>query len=285
MISFKRFREDGQRKIKLGVIDQRREVKVKRGIQMFDLTGKTAIVTGASQGIGRSIALALADFGADIIIADVADGQEVVSEIEDRGGQALFVKTDVSNNDDVEEMVKKTIDRFGKIDILVNNAGIVQRVKGTDTILGVTEESFDRVMDVNAKGAFLCAKAVFKEMIKRKSGRIVNITSIGAKWGGVGMGAAYGASKAALACLTKSMAIQGAPHGIIVNAVAPHAVAGGMSLDHPQEVLERIAQQTLLGRMGEPEEIANVVIFLVSDAATFITGQVIHVNGGTLMID
>lgn len=260
---------------------------MKRGTEMFDLTDRTAIVTGASRGIGRSIALTLADFGADVVIADVAvaDGQEVVGEVEARDRRALFVETDVSDGDSVEQMVKQTVDKFGKIDILVNNAGIVQRVEGNDTIVGVTDESFDRVMDVNLKGAFLCAKVVMREMIKREVGKIVNITSIAAKWGGVGMNPAYGASKAALACLTKSMAIQGAPHGIIANAVAPHAVAAGLSMDHPKEKRGEIAKQTLLGRMAQPEEIANVVAFLVSDAASFITGQVLHVNGGTLMID
>ena len=256
-------------------------------LTLFGLNGKTAIVTGGAKGIGRSIARTLAQLGADVVIADVdidAAGS-VASEIEKIGQRALCLQVDVSNQQDTARMASATVEKFGKIDILVNNAGVVQRVSGTDTCLGITVEDWERVIAINLTGALLCARAVLPYMIERRQGAIVNITSIITKWGGISMGAAYGASKAGLAHLTKSLAVQGAPYGIHVNAVAPHAIDAGMSWDQPPEAHKAIAEATLLGRLGSPEEIGYVVAFLASEAASFVVGQTIHVNGGTLMID
>lgn len=256
-------------------------------VNLFTLTGKTAIVTGGARGNGRSIAHTLAQLGADVAVADVdVDQARVVgNEIEEMGQRTLPLKVNVANESDCLQMASATVEKFGKIDILVNNAGVIQRVSGYDTCLGITIEDWERVMAINLTGALLCARAVLPHMIERRHGAIINITSIITKWGGVNIGAAYGASKAGLAHLTKSLAVQGAPHGIRVNAVAPHAIDAGMTMDQSPETRRYIAESTLIGRLGTPEEVAYVVAFLASEAASFIIGQTLHVNGGTLMID
>jgi len=251
--------------------------------RLFDLTGKVAIVTGAASGIGRAIALKLAEFGADVVVVDVdiLGAKEVASKIESLGRQALPVKANVADSGDVKKMVKMALKKFGKIDILVNNAGIVQCVK----VVNLKEEDWDKVMNVNLKGTYLCSKEVIKHMIKRRSGKIINISSITGMTGGVVVGANYAASKAGVACFTKTLARELAPYGINVNAIAPHAIdTPGFRRDIPDEVKKSLLEAIPLRRLGKPEEVANVALFLASDAASYITGQTIHVNGGALMV-
>ncbi|MCJ7520793.1 MAG: SDR family oxidoreductase [Dehalococcoidia bacterium] len=253
----------------------------------FNIDDKSAVVTGAGSGIGRAIALALAGMGANVVIADIAiDAAEaVVKEIASQGGRAIAVKTDVTDKNEVEKMVNKAIDTFGKIDILVNNAGIIARC----SVMDMQEEEFDRTFDVNLKGVMLCSQAAARHMIERKSGKIVNLGSSFSSRASVcnlsGGGADYCASKAAVQALTRSLAMELGPHGINVNAVAPGIVETPMH-DGLWEMAEIYYQNSVpLGRLAAPDDIADVVVFLVTDAARYITGQTIHVNGGQIMVD
>ena len=249
-----------------------------------DLKGKVVIITGARQGMGKADALLFAKNGAKVTVADISqeECQLVVEEIEKSGGEALAVKCDVASEKEVEEMVKKTVDKFGKVDILVNNAGICQ----FKPFLEMTEEEWKKTLDVNLKGYFLCAKACAKEMIKHKSGAIVNIASV--VMGQIGMGMAglahYSASKGGIAALTKTLALELAPYNIRVNAIAPGAIDTPMaaSAKADQKTLEQILAVIPLHRMGKPEEIASTVLFLTSDASSYITGSIVVVDGGWL---
>ncbi len=251
---------------------------------MFDLTGKVAIVTGARRGIGRGIALKLAEAGADVTVSDISleDCQKVVEEIEALGQKGLAVKCDVTNRSEVEEMVAQTVEKFGKVDILVNNAGIA----GMKPFLELTEEEWDRVLDINLKGQFLCAQAAAKEMVKQKSGRIINLASIAAGQVGVGFAqsAHYCASKGGVTAMTEAMAIEFAPMGINVNALGPGVIETAMTEDFladekmKQGMLSRIPK----GRFGQPEDVASAAVFLASDEADYITGTVLFVDGGWL---
>jgi len=258
-----------------------------RVTKLFDIRGKAAIVTGSASGIGRAIALDLAEAGSSVVIADRAlDGAESVArEIEAAGGAAIAAGTDVTSRQSVEQTVQRTLREFGGIDILVNNAGII----GSYTVVDLKEEDLDRTFEVNLKGVLLCSQAVAKHMIERRSGKIVNVGSSFSSRASVcnlsGGGADYCASKAAVQALTRSLAMELGPYGINVNAVAP-----GITNTPMHGVLWEGAQayyqgSVPLGRLAEPEDIADVVLFLVTDAARYITGQTIHVNGGQIMVD
>jgi len=245
------------------------------------LDGKVAIVTGAGRGIGRAIALVLAREGADLVVNDVdsRSAEATANEIRAMGRHALSMVADVSDREEVIEIVEAAVKAFGKIDILVNNAGIFSSTPLED----ITEESWDKIMKVNLKSVFLCSQAVMKFMKRQRSGKIVNIASLAGKVGGMVAGADYAASKAGVICLTKSLAKQLAPYGINVNAVAPAWIETDMMKDWPRETKEAVLRQIPLGRFGKPEEVAETVVFLVSDGAGFITGATIDINGGILM--
>jgi 3-oxoacyl-[acyl-carrier protein] reductase len=247
---------------------------------MMDLKGKIAIVTGAAQGIGKVIALGLAKCGADIAVSDINEDSlsSAVKEIEALGRKAIAVKMDVSSLKDCEEMVKKTIDAFGKVDILINNAGITR-----DTVLlRMKEEQWDQVIQVNLKGTFNCTKAVIRSMFKQKSGKIINISSVTGAMGNAGQ-ANYSASKAAVMGFTKSIAREYAHCGITVNAVAPGFIKTAMTDAIPEKDRDAMISIIPAKRLGLPEDVADTVCFLASDMANYITGQVIHINGGMYM--
>jgi len=249
-----------------------------------DLTGKVAIVTGARRGIGRTHALVLAKAGAKVVVSDISqeECEKVVEEIKKIGGEAIAVKCDVSKKSEVEELVKKTVEKFDKVDILVNNAGICQ----FKPFLDLTEEEWDRTLNINLKGYFLCAQAAAKEMAKQKKGVIVNIASIA--MGQVGMGFAtlahYCASKGGIVAMTETLALELAPYNIRVNAVAPGLIDTPMvaSIKQDPKAMEGTLSRIPLRRAGEPEEVSNLVLFLASDESSYMTGSVIVVDGGWL---
>ena len=247
----------------------------------MNLVNKVAIVTGAGRGIGKAIAIALAREGANIIAIDVdiQTAEKVAKEIKSLDRQALAIRVDVSDSKEVNQMVRSVLKKFKRVDILVNNAAIIKR----GSIEDLTEEDWDRVMDVNLKGAFNCAKAVVGIMKKQRYGKIVNISSIAGKIGDLASAPCYGASKAGMTCLAKSLARELASYGINANVVAPHAIETDMSKEWSEEKRKSIIADIPLGHLGEPEDIAEAVVFLVSDKAKFITGEVLDVNGGCLM--
>jgi len=246
----------------------------------LELKGRVAIVTGGAQGIGKSIAAQLAQAGANVVIADVAEemAKATAEEISRKGSEAISIRVDVSNLSSVEEMVKKTLDKFDRIDILINNAGITRDA----LVMRMKEEDWDLVLDINLKGAFNCIKVVSPVMMKQRYGKIVNIASIVGMSGNVGQ-ANYSASKGGLIALTKTCAQELASRQINVNAVAPGFIQTSMTERLPQEVKEKMASQIPLGRMGNPEDVAGVVLFLVSEKSSYITGEVIRVDGGMAM--
>jgi len=252
------------------------------------LPDKIAIVTGASKGIGRAIGLRLAKEGANVVIADVDknEGEKVAQMIREMGRDCLAVKCDVSNVQEVEGMVEKTMQKLGRIDILVNNAG----VSSMAAMVELEEKDWDFNMDINAKGQFLCSRAVAKHMIKQKSGKIINNASLAAKRGARFL-AHYSASKFAVLGLTYTMAIELAPYNITVNAVCPGIVETDMIRREwkwegdirgmtPDEVRNEVLGEILLGRLCQPEDVAGAVAFLASKDADYLTGQSINVNGG-----
>jgi len=242
---------------------------------------KVAVVTGAARGIGRAIALAFVREGANVALTDI-DGAvlgELCGEIGKGGGRAVPLACDVSKSADVNKAAAEVQRIFGRIDILVNNAGIIRR----GTIETVTEEDWDRVIAVNLKGAFNFCKAVVEPMKKQGGGKIVNVSSIAGKLGDITSAPGYGPSKAAVDALTKTLARQLARYGILVNGVAPHAIATEMSAQWPEEKRREVIAGIPLGRLGKPEDVAEAVLFLASDAASFITGEILDVNGGALM--
>ncbi|WP_022853796.1 3-oxoacyl-[acyl-carrier-protein] reductase [Thermodesulfatator atlanticus] len=245
------------------------------------LENRIALVTGASRGIGRAIALALAKEGADVIVnyaSSAEAAKEVVSEIKALGRKAIALKFDVASFDEVQNAVKEAEENFGPIDILVNNAGITR-----DTLLmRMKEEDWDKVLGVNLKGAFNCSKAVIQGMMKRRFGRIINISSVIAFSGNPGQ-TNYAAAKAGLIGFTKSLAREVATRGITVNAVAPGYIETDMTAKIPEKIKQAILAQIPMGRVGKAEEVAPAVVFLASEEASYITGAVIHVNGGLYM--
>jgi 3-oxoacyl-[acyl-carrier protein] reductase len=249
---------------------------------MIDLSGKSAVVTGGSRGIGRAIALRLATQGADVAFSykgNEAAAKENAAAIESLGRRALPVQADVSQPEAADALVKAAIDAFGKVDILVNNAGITR----DDLIMRMSVEAFREVLETNLFGAFYATKAVTRPMLKAKGGRIINITSVSGQAGQTGQ-ANYSAAKAGLIGLTKATARELASRGITCNAVAPGFVLTELTKDLPEALMAEITARTPLGRFGTTEEIANAVAFLASDEAAFITGQVLAVDGGLVMM-
>ncbi len=251
---------------------------------MFNLKNKVAIITGARRGMGRTHALTLARAGAKVVVSDISleDCQKVVEEIEKEGGQSLAVQCDVSKKKEVDEMVKKTIKKWDKIDILVNNAGICQ----FKPFLELTEEDWDKTININLKGYFLCAQAAAKEMAKQKRGVIINIGSIAMGQVGVGFAtlAHYSASKGGIAAMTETLAIELASYNIRVNAVAPGMIDTPMvaSLKQDPKTMEATLMRVPLRRAGKPEEVSNLVLFLASDESSYMTGSTVVIDGGWL---
>jgi len=245
------------------------------------LKDRVAIVTGAARGIGKAIAWAFVREGASVALVDVEKtGLETLQmEIGRKGGQAVAIPCDVSKASEVKQMVDHVQRTLGRIDILINNAGIIRR----GTIETVTEEDWDRVMEVNLKGPFNCSKAVVEIMKRQGYGKIVNVSSIAGKMGDITSAPGYGPSKAGMDALTKSLARQLAAYGIHVNGVAPHAIETEMSAEWSPEKRKAIVDAIPLKRLGKPEDVAEAVLFLASDTAAFITGEIIDVNGGFLM--
>lgn len=246
----------------------------------MSLAGKTAIVTGAAQGIGRAIAEALAHAGADVAVADLDPGrsQDTVTAITKMGRRAMNIKINVANWDDAKAMVDQVVKEWGKVDILVNNAGITR----DGLLLRMKEEDWNLVLQVNLNGTFNCTKAALQPMSKQRSGRIVNIASIVGAIGNAGQ-ANYAASKAAVIGFTKSVAREYASRAVTVNAVAPGFIDTAMTQQLSSEVKEALSKQIPLGRLGQPSDVAEAVKFLASDEAGYITGHVLHVNGGMHM--
>jgi 3-oxoacyl-[acyl-carrier protein] reductase len=246
-----------------------------------ELANRVAIVTGAARGIGRAVAARLGQAGAAVVLVDVdRDATERArDEIAAGGVNAIVCRSDVSRASDVSAVVESTLERHGRLDILVNNAGIIRR----GSIDTVSEDDWRQVLDVNVTGAFLLCRAAVPVMKRAGRGAIVNVSSIAAKLGDITSAPGYGSSKAALDALTKTLARQLAGAGIRVNGVAPHAIATDMSAEWSAERRREIIASIPLGRLGRPEDVAEAVLFLVSDRAAFITGEIIDVNGGALM--
>lgn len=247
----------------------------------MQLEGKVAFVTGGSRGIGKAIALTLAEAGADVAInyaGNVAAAEEVAAEIRKMGRRALIFQGDVSKTEIAAEMMDAVVAEFGHCDILVNNAGITR----DGLLMRMKEEDWDAVLNTNLKGVYNCTKAAIKYMMKQKSGKIVNISSVVGVMGNAGQ-ANYAAAKAGCIGFTKSVAKEVASRGITVNAVAPGFIATDMTNVLPEKVVEEMAAGIPLKRAGQPVDVAKAVLFLVSDDAAYITGQTLHVDGGMVM--
>jgi 3-oxoacyl-[acyl-carrier protein] reductase len=240
--------------------------------------GKAALVTGGGRGLGEAICCTLAREGAYIAVADIhlADATRVSDAINRMGGKAVAIKADVSSEKEVKAMVAKTIEALGTIDILVNNAGICYQ----GPVAEMSEETWDRVLAVNLKGPFLCAREVMPTFKQKRSGKIVNLGSQAGQVGGLVVGANYSASKAGVICLTKSLAKELAPFGVTVNCIAPGVIDTEMTQLFPRE---EMVKSIPLGNVGKPQDIADAVLFLVSQESKYITGQTISVNGGSFM--
>jgi NAD(P)-dependent dehydrogenase (short-subunit alcohol dehydrogenase family) len=267
-------------------------ITMKTIAELFDLSGKGAVVTGGAMGIGQGIALRLAEAGANVMVADInlKAATQTAQQIEARGGKAQAIRADVCSPADAEKVARATVDAFGSLDILVNNAGIFPSSRFLDT----SEESWDKVLDINLKGVFLYSQAAARVMIKAgHGGKIINIASMEALKP-MGGHTHYGASKSGVAMLTKSMALELAANKILVNAVAPGGIqtpgsdvvssAMSQALGMTEEgLMQAFLQRVPLGRLGEPDDIAKVVLFLASGAADFITGELILIDGGHLL--
>lgn len=247
----------------------------------MSLKGKTAVVTGSGRGLGKAIAWKLAQMGANIVLNDIVNSDSVdatAEEFKAAGYPVTVTKGDVRNAEDVKAMVSAAVDTFGSLDILVNNAGITK----DKPMAMMSEEDWDLVLDINLKGAFLCTKAAAKQMIKQRSGKIVNIASVAGRYGNQGQ-ANYSASKAGLIGLTKTTAKEFASRGVTCNAVAPGLIQSKMTDVLPEEVRKKYLDNIPLGRFGTAEDVANVVAFLASDDSSYVTGQVIDIDGGLVM--
>ncbi|MCD6161506.1 MAG: 3-oxoacyl-[acyl-carrier-protein] reductase [candidate division Zixibacteria bacterium] len=244
------------------------------------MSGKTALITGSARGIGLAIAERIGQLGANIIVSDILEQEanEAASKLKEQGINAVSVAGDISNPEDVNRLFKTAADSFGGIDILVNNAGITR----DNLLVRLDEKAWDSVMNVNLKGSFLCIKAAARAMMKKRYGRIVNISSIVGLIGNAGQ-ANYAASKAGLIALTKSAAKELGARGITVNAIAPGYIQTEMTENLSQDVKDAFLNVIPLKKPGVPKDIASLVLFLISDAASYITGQVINVDGGMVM--
>ncbi|TVX97736.1 3-oxoacyl-[acyl-carrier-protein] reductase [Cohnella terricola] len=248
---------------------------------MWDLNGKSALVTGASRGIGRAIAIALGEAGADVAVnysGSEAAALETAKAIEALGRKAVVIRANVGKSAEFDEMVTHALETFGKLDILVNNAGITR----DNLIMRMKEAEFDEVIETNLKGVFNGIKAVTRPMMKQRFGRIINISSVVGVLGNAGQ-ANYVAAKAGVIGLTKSAAKELASRGITVNAVAPGFIESDMTDKLPQEYRDKLLGEIPMGRMGRPEDIASAVVYLASEASSYMTGQTIHVDGGMYM--
>ena len=242
---------------------------------------KVAFITGGSRGIGKEVALKFADNGYNIVInyvSDKTDTQELEKEFTKRGVEALIIKADVTNTEQIENLVKEVIEKFGKIDVLVNNAGVTK----DNLLMRMSEEEFDKVVEVNLKGTFIVTKAVIKYMMKKRSGSIINLSSVVGVAGNAGQ-TNYSASKAGIIGFTKSVAKELASRNIRANAVAPGFIETDMTAVLSDSVKENIHNQIPLKRMGSAKEVANLIYFLGSDESSYITGQTINIDGGMLM--
>ncbi|MGF3102528.1 3-oxoacyl-[acyl-carrier-protein] reductase [Rossellomorea sp. DUT-2] len=247
----------------------------------MNLEGKVALVTGASRGIGREIALELAREGCNVAVnysGSEAKANEVVDEIKGLGREAIAVQCNVADSDAVQAMVKETIGQFGSVDILVNNAGITK----DNLLMRMKEAEWDDVININLKGVFLCTKAVTRQMMKQRSGRIINISSIVGVSGNPGQ-ANYVAAKSGVIGLTKTTAKELAPRGITVNAIAPGFISTDMTDQLPEDVRIEMLKQIPLSRFGDPQDVAKVVTFVASESASYMTGQTLHIDGGMVM--
>jgi 3-oxoacyl-[acyl-carrier protein] reductase len=246
----------------------------------MDFKGQVAIVTGGGRGIGRAIAEGLAQRGCHIVVADINpdEAREVAAVLASPGVKAMGITLDVSNSEEVKKVFENIRKEFNRIDILVNNAGITK----DSLLLRMKEEDWDSVMDINLKSVFLCSKEAIKDMSQQRYGRIVNISSVAAFMGNPGQ-ANYGASKAGIVGLTKTLAKEYASRGITANAVAPGFIQTAMTDVLPEKMKEEVKKQVPLGRFGTVKDVAGAVIFLASPDSGYITGQVIHVNGGMYM--
>jgi 3-oxoacyl-[acyl-carrier protein] reductase len=245
------------------------------------LHGKKAVVTGASRGIGRAIAMSLAESGADILVNytnDSAAAEKVCADIEKLGRQAIARRANIADPEQASSMVQFAVKQFGRVDILVNNAGIAR----DNLVVSLRDEDWDSVLSTNLKGAFNCVRAATRPMLKAKWGRIINISSIIAYTGNVGQ-ANYAASKGGLIAFTKSVAQELGSRKITVNAIAPGYIETDMTQGLPESFREKMLSRIALGRLGRPEEIGSVAVFLASDAASYITGQTIIVDGGLVV--
>jgi NAD(P)-dependent dehydrogenase (short-subunit alcohol dehydrogenase family) len=239
-------------------------------------------VTGAGRGIGRAIAIKLARHGAHVAVNDISaeSSQTVADEVKTLERQSLAICADVSHESDVQEMVRQTAERFGRIDILVNNAGVVT----TGPMTEITTEIWDRTLAINLKGVFLCSKAVFPVMTAQRKGTIINIASVaGKRGGGLHGNSCYAAAKGGVIAFTKSIAREGGPNNIRVNAITPALIETEMINNMPQEQFESIRNTLPLRRAGKAEEVAAAVCFLASDEASFMTGEIMDVDGGMMM--
>jgi NAD(P)-dependent dehydrogenase (short-subunit alcohol dehydrogenase family) len=249
-------------------------------MDIFDLSGKTAIVTGGNQGIGFAIARGLASAGATVVIANRrgAEGQSAAESLQKEGFSAVAIPTDVSDMSSVAQMVSRVMNDFGKIDILVNNAGIIVRKPAEE----ISEQEWDRIMDTNLKGMFFCCQLVGREMLRNKGGKIINTSSVIATKAQP-LRSVYAISKAGVSHLTRALALEWSKHNINVNAIAPGVTVTPLNQkyfeEHPQE-LEEFARATPKGRVAYPEDYAGAAIFLASDASDYITGQTLMVDGG-----
>jgi 3-oxoacyl-[acyl-carrier protein] reductase len=245
------------------------------------LEGKVALVTGASRGIGRAIAISLAEAGANVVVnyaGNEAAAAEVAAHIQSLGRQAMSIRANVGNSTEVDAMVKQTLETFGQLDILVNNAGITR----DNLLMRMKDEEFDEVINTNLKGVFNCVRAVTRTMMKQRSGRIINISSVVGTLGNPGQ-ANYVAAKAGVIGLTKSAARELASRGITVNAIAPGFITTDMTDKLSEEMRAQLLLQIPLARFGQPDDIAKTVLFLASDEASYMTGQTLHIDGGMYM--
>ncbi len=249
--------------------------------ELFRLDGKTAIVTGSGQGLGREIALSLAQNGCSLILADILYPEETGKEIEDIGSRCIPVQMDISDESEVKNLVLKAMAEFKKVDILVNNAGISQLSYTPTEELSI--EEWDKIIRVNLRGTFLCCKYIGKEMIRSGGGSIINISTT-AGMNGVPRAPAYCASKAGIILLTKSLALEWAKYNIRVNAIAPHYLETGLTegLRSSDKVYEGLIRQIPMGRFGRPKEIIGAILLLSSPASSYMTGSIIVVDGGFL---